>query len=253
MQRLHRLVRFPRSLAARLAGIALISGVVLTALATAAGFFDRDPLHFFGDFGPGRRPVAALFFSGDMGLRFGLGATVTQELAAHGVPVMGVNMPTLFGRQRTRAEVDAIIAGAVRAALTRAHAERVVLVGQSYGSDILATGAAALPADLRARVAGIVLVVPARTAYFRADPTNFAYQAAPDAQTADAMRPVDWTPVTCIYGAAERDSLCPLLHGPGVRAIALPGGHYLRNDSDRLIAVILAALHSVIPPKTRSQ
>jgi len=227
-------------------GVALAIGAALLALAAAAGFFDRDPVRLIGDFERGRVPVVALYFSGDMGLRFGMGPHVTQALAARGIPVMGVNSPTIFGRHRSRGEVDAVVADAVRGALARAHADRVVLIGQSFGSDVLGTGVARLPEDLRARVASIVLVVPGRAVFFRADPTGLAYHGTPDARAIDSARSLSWAPFTCIYGARETDSLCPLLGAPAKR-IELPGGHFLDNDPHRLIATIFAALRPVLP------
>jgi type IV secretory pathway VirJ component len=227
-------------------GVVLAIAAALLTLAAMAGFFDRDPIRLFGDFGRGRVPVVALFFSGDLGLRFGMGPHVTQALAARGIPVMGVNSPTVFGRHRSRAEVDRVIADAVRGALARAHADRVVLIGQSFGSDVLGTGAARLPADLRAKVAAIVLVVPGQTVFFRADPTDLSYRGTPDARALDAARTLSWAPLTCIYGVRETDSLCPLLAAPVTR-IALPGGHFLNNDPHRLIATIIAALRPVLP------
>ncbi|MDB5706772.1 MAG: type secretion system protein VirJ [Sphingomonas bacterium] len=225
----------------------LAIALAVAALAFAAGFFDRDPIHFFGDFGPGRTRVAALYFSGDMGLRFGMGPHVTQALAARHIPVMGVSSPAIFARRRTRAEVDAVVAGAVRDALAHAHADRLVLIGQSFGSDIIGTGVADLPADLRGRIAAIVLVVPGQTVFFRADPTSLTYRGTPDGQAIDSMRTVSWAPVVCIYGQRETDSLCPLLAGPRVQRVPLPGGHFLANDSARLIATILASLRHVLP------
>jgi type IV secretory pathway VirJ component len=227
-------------------GIALVASAALLVVAAIAGFFDRDPIRLFGDFGRGRVPVVALFFSGDLGLRFGMGPHVTQGLAVRGIPVMGVNSPTVFGRHRSRAEVDGLVADAVRGALARAHADRVVLIGQSFGSDVLGTGAARLPADLKSKVAAIVLVVPGQTVFFRADPTSLAYRGTPDAQALDAARTLSWAPLTCIYGARETDSLCPLLAAP-VKRIALPGGHFLDNDPHRLVATILGALRPVLP------
>jgi type IV secretory pathway VirJ component len=226
-------------------GLALVTSAVLLVVAGIAGFFDRDPIRLFGDFGRGPVPVVALFFSGDMGLRFGMGPHVTQALSARGIPVMGVNSPTIFGRHRSRVEVDGVVADAVRSALALAHADRVVLIGQSFGSDVLGTGAARLPADLRSKVAAIILVVPGQTVFFRADPTSLAYRGTPDAQAVDAARTLSWAPLTCIYGARETDSLCPLLAAP-VKRIALPGGHFLGNDANRLIATIVAALRPVL-------
>ena len=79
-------------------GIALTLAAALLGLAAVAGFFDRDPIRLFGNFGGGRVPVVALFFSGDMGLRFGMGPRVTKGLAARGIPVVGVNSPTRISR-----------------------------------------------------------------------------------------------------------------------------------------------------------
>ena len=249
--RLAPMSRRPRRRALRWLGGALALLVaVLVGVAATAGFFDRDPMRFIGDFGRTRTPLAAVFFSGDMGINFGMGWPVTRALAAHHLPVMGVNSPTIFRRHRTRAEVDAVVANAVREALAQAHADRIVLIGQSFGSDMLATGVAALPADLRPKVAAIVLVVPGRTVFFRADPTELAYRGTPDGHAIDTMRTVSWVPVTCIYGARETDSLCPLLKGPGVRSIVLPGGHFLNNDPARLIATIVAALRPILPVET---
>jgi type IV secretory pathway VirJ component len=249
--RLAPMSRRPRRRVLRWLGGALALLVIaLVGVAAVAGFFDRDPMRFIGDFGRGRTPLAAVFFSGDMGLNFGMGRPVTRALAAHDLPVLGVNSPTIFRQHRTRAEVDAVVADAVRAALAHAHADRVVLIGQSFGSDMLSTGVAALPADLRAKVAAVVLVVPGRTVFFRADPTELAYRGAPDGHAIDTMRTVSWTPVTCIYGQREIDSLCPLLTDPGVRRIVLPGGHFLNNDPDRLIATIVAALRPILPDET---
>lgn len=221
--------------------------VTLVVVAWAAGFFDRDPDRFFASPGNGRVPVAALYVSGDMGLRFGMGSGVSHALAERHVPVLAINSPSAFATHRSTAEVDTIVATAVRDTLTRTGADRIVLIGQSFGADILGIGAAALPPDLRAHVAGIVLVVPGQGVYFRADPTGFAYRGTPDADPVAAAKSVGWAPVFCIHGEQETDSLCPSLKGTRAKVIALPGGHFLHRDEQRLIATIFAALRPYVP------
>ncbi|MET0307636.1 MAG: AcvB/VirJ family lysyl-phosphatidylglycerol hydrolase [Sphingomonas sp.] len=224
--------------------IGILAGAILILYALA-GFFDRDPVHVFG-MEDGPKPVAAVYFSGDMGLRFGMGPYIADALAKAGVPVLGMSSSTAFARHRSQEEVDAIFAKAVRDTLTRTGAKRLIVLGQSFGADMVRVGLVSLPPDLRARIAAVVLVVPGETAYFRADPSNIAYHGTPDADASGA-RKLDWVPITCIRGALEPDSLCPLMLTPNVRRIVLPGGHFLQNDHDLLVRTVFAALGTLIP------
>jgi len=233
----------------RLAWIGAIGAgilAVLAVIAAAAGFFDRDPVHLFAAQGP-KRPIGVLYLSGDMGLRFGPAPYTANGLAARGITVVGLNSPTIFRMRQTRAGIDRIIADGVRQALARTGAERLMLIGQSYGADVLQTGLADLPVDLRAHVAGVVLVVPGATVYFRADPSGLAYRGAPDSRAATTLARLGWVPLTCIYGMRETDSACPAAHLPNMRAIAMPGGHFLQNDHVALFAHVMNAIRRAAP------
>ena len=212
----------------------------------SAGFLDRDPVHLYGmPERPGTAPVAAVFLSGDMGLRYGMGSYVVEALAGAGVPVYAVASSTAFAQRQSHAEVLALLTDAIREARRRSGAEKVIVIGQSFGADMARVALASLPPALRAQVAALVLVVPGTDAYFRADPLGFAYVGTPDADAASA-RALDWLPVTCIRGEDETDSLCPTLLAPNVRRITLPGGHFLRMDHDLLVRTVFAALAPVL-------
>jgi type IV secretory pathway VirJ component len=98
---------------------------------------------------------------------------------------------------------------------------------------------------LKPKVAAIVLVVPGSSAWFRADPTGLAYLSASDEGPQSASR-LNWAPLICIHGSLETDSLCPLIHGPNLRSVTLPGGHFLRRDHDLLVNTILRQLKPII-------
>lgn len=229
-----------------LTAIVFIVAGAIAVIATMAGFFDTDPVHLFGMDNGRQARFAAVYFSGDMGLRFGMGTHVAPALAARNIPVYGISSPAVFNRRRTQGDVEGLIENAVRNALARSGAAQVILMGQSFGSDILVAGLDALPPDLRARVAAVVLVVPAQAAYFRADPTGLHYHGTPDATLTDSVKAIGWAPLICIYGQSETDSLCPTLLGSSAKVIELPGGHFLHNDHDRLIATIFNALGPVL-------
>ncbi|WP_157968782.1 MULTISPECIES: AcvB/VirJ family lysyl-phosphatidylglycerol hydrolase [unclassified Sphingomonas] len=235
---------------ARVVAIVLLIGIGIAALWTAAGFFARDATRLYpaDPVAAARHPAggAAVLFSGDLGLRFGMGANTTEGLAADGIPVLGLNSPTLFRRQQTAAAAARIVADGVRAGLARTGATELVLIGQSFGADILQTGLVALPPALRRHVAGVVLVVPGDTVFFRADPSGIAYLFAPDSRAAATINRIDWTPLTCIYGVEERDSACPLVRVRGARVVGMPGGHFLHNDHAALVAHEIAAVRSAL-------
>ncbi|MES3153778.1 AcvB/VirJ family lysyl-phosphatidylglycerol hydrolase [Sphingomonas faeni] len=239
----------------------ILSAIIVTFVALA-GYFDRDPVHVYPALrtpsstssSAGAPPVAVVNFSGDMGLRFLLGASTSRGLTEHGIPVVGITTPALFGRHRTRTELDAIVADGVRTALARTGARRIVVMGQSYGADIVQTGLAALPSDLRTRVAAIVLILPGDTVFYRADPSSLLYDhGTPDSMGATTGNRLTWAPVTCIFGVEETDSLCPLLTQPNARKVAMPGGHNIRHDADGLLAHVLAAIRqaAAVPPNAR--
>ena len=230
-----------------LLALLVAGGGLLYAL---AGFFDRDPVHFFAANNPNSTYVA-LYLSGDMGLRFGIGSYVSVALSAHGIPVYGLNSPTAFATRQTRAQLDEIVAKAAREALARTGATKLILIGQSFGADILQTGLANFPETLRKQVAAVVLVVPGRAVYFRADPTSIYYRGTPDSLGSTTGARIDWVPLTCIYGAQEGDSLCPGLNQDNATVIRLPGGHFLRNDHVLLNRMILAAIGSAAPGSIR--
>lgn len=245
-----RLARLRRHWRLLLGAVVALLVAAFAILLYSGSYFDKDPFTRFPAQGR-TKPVLALSLSGDMGLRYGMGGVIARALSANGIAVLGVNSPVLFRQKRTRAQVDALIADLVRRAVREAGDRRLVLIGQSYGADMLQTGLSTLPADLRARVASIILVVPGETAFFRSDPSGLAYMGRPDSIALTTARQIDWAPLTCIYGVREPDSLCPMLKQPNVRVEAMPGGHYMNHDDAALVAHVLAAVRHVPSPAAR--
>ena len=106
-------------------------------------------------------------------------------------------------------------------------------MGHSFGADVVGVALPDLAPDVRKSLMGVVLIVPTEPVYLRADPTTLSYHGKPDAPS-DRAGSVRWTSILCIYGAEERDSLCPRLTAGNVLRTALPGGHALHHDTARL-------------------
>ncbi len=236
--------RFMRSKIAAVL-LALVSGAALLVYGRAGWFggsaFVTAPV------GPARTgEVPAVVLSGDMGFDFGLSGSVVSRLQRDGVPVVAVNSLAYWSIRRTPEEASALLSEAIRRALARSTGGKVDLIGQSFGADMLHSGLAGLATDLRSHVRSVVLVVPGDTVIHQASPAELLNLVSGDGPALETANKLDWAPVTCIRGAEETDSLCPLLHMPNVREVVLPGGHLLRFDADRLY---LAVREGMAPAK----
>lgn len=231
-------------------------GAGLAITATAAALWLADIGAFGGQLyfdiparqaaAPARKDVAAVIFSGDMGFKVGMGPRMAKHLTAAGIPVTGVSSLVHFRTRRSPAEIRAFVEDAMRHARTTFGASRLILIGQSYGADMLHVGLAALPAAERRQIALVEFVVPTDTVYYQISPGELFEWRAPDADAMTTARQLDWVPLLCIRGAEERNSLCPRLRQPNVEHVTLPGGHALHWDSDALAAPLLRKIEATL-------
>lgn len=234
----------------RLAGAAALGIVaLLAALLVYLGAFGGE---VYDDLGPLRAQrasapeTAVVLLSGDLGFRFGLGPDVAMRLGRAGLPVTGVNSLVVFRKPHTPAQIADFLAETMRRTLARTKAKRLVMIGQSFGADMLHVGLARLPEDLRRRIALVILVVPTDTVYYRISLGETYGWRRPDAMAIDTARGIDWVPLLCVQGVEEKDSLCPLLRQPNAERVALPGGHPLHRDADAVARVLLRKIDATL-------
>ena len=218
-----RIRRFLRFSAAGLLGILLIAIVALQLAADRRSADFADAVH-------GRRVrQAAVLLSGDIGF-LGASPRVARAVETTGLPVYAVSSLAAFRERKTIPQTVAIIERAVNETKARYGADKVLLVGHSFGADAVGAALPDLSPEVRNSLLGVVLIVPSDRVYLRADPSTWSYRGPPDASL-DRVRSVNWVRILCIYGLQERDSLCPSLHGPKVRVVGLAGGHGLNHGA----------------------
>ena len=99
----------------------------------------------------------AVIYSGDGGWR-DLDKQIAGVLAREGTPVVGVDSLRYFWREKTPEMVASDLARILRHYRARWGAQRVLLVGYSFGAGILPFAVHRLPSDLRDSVAQISLL-----------------------------------------------------------------------------------------------
>jgi type IV secretory pathway VirJ component len=220
-------------------------GTILAGILAYFGYFTSDPFVMVkatGPVAPARVGLAAVYLSGDMGFDFGTSGKVMQRLAADGVPVVGVNSATYFRKRRTPEEISAMLSDVISHALAFGRAQRIVLIGQSFGADMLQAGLPGLGNGMRARVKSVALISPTTSVFFQISPLEMLDHTTPDAAGMTSGRLLTWVPTICVYGRQDTSSLCPQLAQANVVRIPLPGGHLMHKDGKAIYAALGAAL-----------
>jgi len=230
--------------------VLVLAGVGVLAL---GGYFEHQAFAFQwpqqgGRQNSGRYPLAAVYWSGDMGMRLGTGQTIVESLRAHGIPVLSVSSPALFARSRDRAFVDRSVAQSLSAALADSGAERLAVIGSSFGADIIGSGLGRVAPELRRRIASVVLVVPATDVYFHANPSGVFYRGPASADPDHTIPLLRGLPVTCIFATEEDGSLCRTAVMARANRVGIDDGHRMLFSYARLAAAVDAAvLHPPAP------
>jgi type IV secretory pathway VirJ component len=184
-------------------------------------------------------PEFAVLLSGDGGWA-GLDKNVAAALAAKGIDVVGLDSLRYFWRQRTPQELADDIDRVVRYYAAQWRKSGVVVIGYSQGADVLPFALNRLPAASRTLVTHAVMMGLGQKASFQFHVGNWlggddadAMPIRPEAEKLDPRKTL------CIYGADEKDSLCPRLAPRSVEALAMPGGHHFDGAYDELAVMIL--------------
>ncbi|MCW2366540.1 type IV secretory pathway VirJ component [Sphingobium sp. B7D2B] len=211
------------------------------------GYLGSDPFTVSRPAGyqPRAGTPVAIIFSGDMGFRVGMGPKIAERLEAAGTPVVGVNSLTYYRQTRTPSEAAALIIQALAQARAVNPQGRVVLIGQSFGADMLHVGLANLPEAQRRDIALAALFVPGATVEYRASPSEVLSFWETEHDALPTARTLSWLPLLCVYGKEEPHSLCPRLHLPNLRSQGLPGGHQLNWDVEAVTGLLFDAMTSV--------
>ena len=186
------------------------------------------------------RHEMAIMVSGDGGWAE-LDKSVAAGLAAAGVPTVGLSSLRYFWTPRTPEGAAADLTRIITHYSAAWRAERVILVGYSFGADVLPFLVNRLsPAD-RARVAKVALLGLDTTAAFEFHVSDWLGQnRGPEYSTIPEVDQLTM-PVTCVQGAGEEDSACAQVRNTRVRLATVGEGHHFSGEYERLVDVILRA------------
>jgi type IV secretory pathway VirJ component len=195
----------------------------------------------------GRSDELALLITGDGGWA-GLDQELAARLAASGVPTVGLNSLKYFWTQRTPDEAARDVARLLRHYLAAWGKQQVLLVGYSFGADVLPFVVNRLPPDLRSRIASVSLLGIDSNASFEVSVADWVGSGDGGPATRPEVATLSYVPVLCIYGEGESDSICPgLPAGARLTRAQVGKGHHFGGEYDALAERILAFARAAHP------
>ncbi len=185
----------------------------------------------------------AVIYSGDGGWR-DLDREVGGALQDRGIPVVGVDSLRYFWSERKPQETADDLTRIIDTYRKHWHVKNVLLIGYSFGADVLPATYNLLPADDRAHVVQLSLLAFSKEVDYVISVEGWLGVAG-DGKAGNALddiAKINPALVQCIYGTEEDDDPCPSLKAKGVETIGIEGGHHFDEDYEALADKIVTSL-----------
>ena len=166
---------------------------------------------------------------------------IAKNLAAQGIPTVGFDSLSYFWKVRTPATTSQDIERVITQYLEKWNKKHIILIGYSFGADVLPFIANNLSAQTQQKISLIALVGMGKTAAF-----EFRLSSWMDADKNPDRLPLlpeiekmKWANSICIYGIEDTDANCIPAADHGVKAIGMSGDHHFDEKYEDLVKHII--------------
>ncbi len=186
---------------------------------------------------PAKKPgdTLVVLFSGDGGW----GNTeipLSQDLAEAGVAVVGFNSPLYFNKEHPPIKIATDAENIISYYTTIWNKSKVILMGYSFGADIVPFVYAHLSPDTRQKITNLTLLAPTDTIEFFIG-NNF--RSYPAYSVLNEVKKIKDVQLVCFHGTLEIDSLCNHTNQKNIVKLSHQGGHLIRTNYQSLLNFLL--------------
>lgn len=176
--------------------------------------------------------------------------SVAKIFAEKGIPTIALDSLSYFWKTRTPVDTAKDLDTTINIYREKWHKQKVILIGYSFGADVLPFIANKLSTETQSNISLIALLGMGKTAAFKfrlsswinADSSENRLPILPELQN------MAWANSVCVYGVDDPESNCTATAALGVRVIAMSGDHHFDKKYDELVQhLINSAKHKNTP------
>lgn len=182
--------------------------------------------------GTGGKPLV-LYISGDGGWN-SFSTSFVAKLNKEGFNIVGLNARTYFWNKKQPQQAANDIGGLMKEYQQAWNLKNVVLIGYSFGADVMPFIHNRLEKQLVDQVKHVVLMSPSNTTDFEVHLLGGYSGESVPAEINKLKKPA-----TIIIGAEESDFLLQKITAGSIRAITLPGGHHYDGNVDAVVKTVM--------------
>lgn len=183
--------------------------------------------------------LMAVVYSGDGGWR-DLDRQIGLYLSRKGIPTVGVDSLSYFWSTQTPDGTASDLASIMDVYGVEWGAVSVILVGYSFGADILPSTYLALDPAHRKMVRQMSLLALSESGSYEITVDGWLGSDDGGPSTIDDLKKTDLSIVQCFYGISDPDAACPDLRGTAAEIVETDGGHHFDGNYDALAEKIIA-------------
>ncbi|MBO9099376.1 MULTISPECIES: virulence factor [unclassified Rhizobium] len=188
----------------------------------------------------------AIIYSGDGGWR-DIDKEVGSYLQDQGIPVVGVDTLHYFWSERKPQETADDLGRIIDYYTKHFNVQHVVLIGYSFGADVIPASYNLLKPKERSQVVQMSLLSLSRKVDYVISVMGWL-GASSEGKGGDPLKDlkkINPKIVQCVYGTDDdEDVACPDLKGTGAEVVAMAGGHHFDDDYETLSKTIIAGVKS---------
>ncbi len=180
-----------------------------------------------------------LYISGDGGFnRFSL--DLCNVLHSSGYSVTAVDAKSYFWHKKTPEQSALDIGMYLKKEFNGRQNQDLVLVGYSFGADVLPFIIQKLPSSLRIKIRSTILISPSATTDFEIHMTDiFGYAAKRNMDVPAEINKLTDEKIVTIFGDDESDFPVSRIRINKYTNLVLPGGHHFNGETDILAHTLI--------------